>query len=93
MKGRHCDDPLHGITVVVETTGTRVVLGRYHSEDADGVLLLDAEVRDLDGEDRGHVLARSAKFGVFKNADHVRVPRAEVRSIRRLIEYRGVEES
>ena len=94
MKGKHCDDPLHGITVVVETPGSRLYLGRYHSEDEDGVLLLDAEVRELDGEiSKEDFLAKSAKFGVFKNAEHVRVPRAEVRSIRRLIEYRRVEES
>ena len=91
--GKHCDDPLHGLTVVVETEGTRVVLGRYHSADADAVLVLDAEVRELDAdESREDVLARSAKLGVFKNADHVRVPRGEIRSIRRLIEYRRVEE-
>ena len=92
--GKHCDDPLHGLTVVVETTGTRVVLGRYHSADAEAVLVLDAEVRELDedGGSREDFLARSAKLGVFKNADHVRVPRGEIRSIRRLIEYRRVEE-
>jgi len=91
--GKHCDDPLHGLTVVVETEGTRVVLGRYHSADSDAVLVLDAEVRELDAdESREDVLARSAKLGVFKNADHVRVPRGEIRSIRRLIEYRRVEE-
>jgi hypothetical protein len=94
LKGKHCDDPLHGITVVVETQGTTLYLGRYHSEDEDGVLLMDAEIRELDeGVAREDLLARSAKLGVFKNADHVRVPRAEVHSIRRLIEYRRVEET
>ena len=38
--GKHCDDPLHGITVVVETAGPMVYIGRYHSETDDGVLLL-----------------------------------------------------
>ena len=93
MNGNHCDDPLHGFTVVVETKGTRLVLGRYHSEDPEGVLVLDAEVSELDGEtSKVDFLARSAKLGVFKNTDRVRVPRAEVQSIRKLIEYRRVEE-
>jgi len=93
LSGKHCDDPLHGLTVVVETAGTTLYVGRYHSQDHESVLLLDAEVRELGPETREDFLARSAKFGVFKNADHVRVPRDEVRSIRRLIEYRRAEES
>ena len=94
MKGTHCKDPLHGITVVVETPGAKLYLGRYHSEDDEGVLLLDAEIKELDGEtSKEDFLARSAKLGVFKNTDRVRVPREEVHSIRKLIEYRRVEES
>lgn len=93
MRSAHCDDPLHGLTVVVETPGNRVYLGRYHSADEDAVLLLDAEVRELGGEtSREEFLARSAKLGVFRTTDRVRIPRAEVRSIRRLIEYRRAEE-
>jgi hypothetical protein len=83
-----CDDPLHGITVVLETSGSRVYIGRYHSANEAGVLLNDADVRDPGDEDakRAH-LARSAKMGVFKNTDRVRVPRSEIVTIRRLIEY------
>jgi hypothetical protein len=93
LRGKHCDDALHGMTVVVETPGSRVYLGRYHSADEEAVLLLDAEVRELDGEtSREEFLARSAKLGVFRTTDRVRIPHAEVRSIRRLIEYRRTEE-
>lgn len=83
-----CEHPLHGITVVVDTAGPRVYIGRYHSE-SDGVILLhDADVRDVgDAEEKAAYLARSARFGVFKNTAHVRVPRAEVTSVRKLIEY------
>lgn len=83
-----CDDPLHGITVVVETSGPTVYIGRYHSEGSRGILLNDVDVRELGGpDDRKAYLARSAKYGVFKNTDRVIVPREEVASVRRLIEY------
>ncbi|MEZ5066851.1 MAG: hypothetical protein R3B81_19220 [bacterium] len=86
--GKTCDHPLHGITVVIETSGPRVYIGRYHSESDAGVLLNDVDVRDVDGDaDRSAYLARSAKFGVFKNTDRIRVPREEIATLRRLIEY------
>ena len=86
--GSNCDLPLHGITVVVDTSGPRVYIGRYHSESEEGVLLNDVDVRDLaDESEKAAYLARSAKMGVFKNTPRVRVPREEVASIRRLIEY------
>ena len=85
---KHCDLPLHGITVVVETEGSRVYIGRYHSENDEELILMDADVRDLaDPSARSEHLARSAKYGVFKNADTVRVPKDGVSSVRRLIEY------
>jgi hypothetical protein len=85
---KNCDLPLHGITVVVDTPGSRLYIGRYHSESDDGILLNDADVRDLGPEtSKAAYLARSAKYGVFKNTDRVKVPRAEIASVRRLIEY------
>ncbi|MCA9757391.1 MAG: hypothetical protein KDA27_16425 [Candidatus Eisenbacteria bacterium] len=82
-----CDLPLHGLTVVVDTAGPRVYIGRYDVEDDRGVLLRDVDVRDLDAVDaKPAYLARTAKFGVFKNTDHVRVPHEEITSIRRLSE-------
>lgn len=85
-----CDDPMHGITVVLDTAGPRIYVGRYHSANEEGVLLNDADVRDPgEGGAKRDYLARSAKMGVFKNTDRVRVPRSEIVSIRRLIEYAG----
>jgi hypothetical protein len=85
---RNCDLPLHGITVVVDTPGNRLYIGRYHSESEEGILLNDVDVRDLEpGTSKADYLARSAKFGVFKNCDRVKVPRSEVASVRRLIEF------
>ncbi len=91
--GKNCELPLHGITVVVDTPGNRVYIGRYHSESEDGILLNDVDVRDLGPEtSKMEYLARSARYGVFKNTDRVKVPRAEIASVRRLIEY-GPDES
>jgi hypothetical protein len=87
-----CDDPLHCITVVVYTAGSKVYIGRYHSETRDGLLLMDADVRDVgDPSAKAGYLARSARLGVFKNTDRVVVPRSEVASVRRLIEYAEAE--
>ncbi len=83
-----CDHPMHGFTVVVDTAGPRVYIGRYHSEDESGVQLNDADVRDPGtGEAKTAYLARSARMGVFKNTDRIRVPRSEIVSIRKLVEY------
>ena len=86
--GRNCDLPLHGMTVVVETRGATVYIGRYHSENDEELILMDADVRDLaEPGARAEHLARSARFGVIKNTDRVRVPKEGVSSVRRLIEY------
>ncbi len=82
-----CDMPLHGLTVVIDTAGTRLYIGRFDVEDEHGILLRDVDVRDLEGATaKADYMARSAKFGVFKNADAVRVPREEVVSLCRLSE-------
>ncbi len=78
--------PLHGITVVVETRGAAVYVGRCDEERADGILLLDAD-RHVDGEggrSRAEYLDRAAKFGVFPRHRTLLVPRAEIATIRRL---------
>jgi len=82
---RKCDLPLHGLTVVIDTQGPRLYIGRFDHEDEAGILLHDADVRDLESvEAKAPYLRRSAKYGVFKNTDRVKVPRAEVVSVTRL---------
>jgi hypothetical protein len=72
----------------VDTGGSRIYIGRYHSESEHGVLLHDADVREVDTEEqKAAYLARSARLGVFKNTERVVVPRHEVRSVKRLLEY------
>lgn len=81
-----CDLPLHGLTVVVETNGPRLYIGRFDVEDDRGVLLRDADVRDLPPAEHPAYLSRTAKYGVFKNTSQVRIPREEIAVIRRLAE-------
>jgi len=77
---------LHGITVVLETTGDAVYVGRYHEETPQGILLHDvAEHRDLAG--RTEFLRKTMKFGVRAAHPHVVIPTAEVRRLARLVEW------
>jgi len=77
---------LHGITVVVDTTGPEVFVGRCDDEDAEAVILLDADVhREGDeGRSKDEYLVRAAQFGVWKKHDRLVIPRAQVASIRPL---------
>ena len=79
---------LHGITVVLETSGSRTYVGRYDSEDAAGVHLLDVGVHDAAGGvlSKEEYLRRSAKFGIQSDHKHVVVPSSQVAKITRLAE-------
>jgi hypothetical protein len=77
---------LHGITVVLETNGVRTYVGRYDSEDAQGVHLLDVGIHDpaAGGLSKQEYLRASAKFGVRTDRKHLVVPVDEVIRITRL---------
>lgn len=76
---------LHGITVVVETAGEEVFVGRFDREEPRGILLLDVDVhRPGDPRSRSEFLERAARLGVWKRHDAVIVPRERVSTIRRL---------
>ena len=77
---------LHGITVVVDTTGPKVYVGRCDDEDDQHVILLDADVHEdgQNGRTKSQYVERASKFGVWKKLDHVVIPRGEVASIKRL---------
>jgi hypothetical protein len=81
---------LHGITVVVETRGSRTYVGRYDSEDEQGVHLLDVGVHD-EGPERSkeEYIRKSATFGVRSDHKHLVVPSGEVARITRLGERVG----
>lgn len=77
---------LHGITVVVETNGPRVYVGRCDEERREGIILLDADHHDdgADGKSTADYLRFAARYGIFKKHDRVAIPRAEIKKITRL---------
>jgi hypothetical protein len=77
---------LHGITVVVDTTGPEVFVGRCHEVTAAGVVLLDADahVADEGAASKDAWVRRAARFGVWGRHRHLVVPGERVASIRRL---------
>ncbi|MCZ6726673.1 MAG: hypothetical protein O7A98_04885 [Acidobacteria bacterium] len=77
---------LHGITVVVDTTGPEIFVGRCDDEDDEVVILLDVDVhRDGDdGRSKREYVERAAQFGVWKKHDRMVIPRAQVVSVKPL---------
>ena len=77
---------LHGITVVVDTKGPKVYVGRCDDEDQEKVILVDADIHEdgANGKTKADYVKRAAKFGVWKKYDHLVIPRADVLSITRL---------
>jgi hypothetical protein len=76
---------LHGMTVVVETNGPLTYVGRYDSEDEQGVHMLDVGVHDPSkGSSKDEYVNKSAKFGIRSDHKHLVIPAALVVSITKL---------
>lgn len=80
---------LHGTTVVVDTEGPEIYVGRCDDMDEREIILLDADVyREGDGAaSKDAFVARAAQVGVWKKHDRITVDRARIRTIRPLGEY------
>ena len=78
-QGKH---ELHGITVIVDTDGPEIWVGRCDDVDDDRVILHDADGHR--GGDKEAWVERAAKFGVWAKHKRLVVPRARVTSVRRL---------
>ncbi len=78
--------PLHGITVVVDTPGPEIFVGRCDDEDERGIILFNADVhRDGDGgRSKAQYVERAAVYGVFAKHPRVFIPRHQMASVRRL---------
>lgn len=77
---------LHGITVVVDTTGPEVFVGRCDDMDDRGILLNDVDVHQ-DGEggrSKEEYVKRAAMLGVWKKHDRLFVPGDRIASVRKL---------
>ena len=77
---------LHGITVVVDTPGPRVYVGRCDTIDAQGIVLLDADLHEdgMGGRSKQDWVQRAAMVGVWARHPRLVVPLGEVASIRKL---------
>ncbi|MGE0641354.1 MAG: hypothetical protein AB7P46_13880 [Thermoanaerobaculia bacterium] len=80
---------LHGITVVVETDGPELFVGRCDDIDERGVHLRDADRHDESDATvpRTTFLARAQALGVWPNLRRVTVPADRVRRVTRLAEF------
>ncbi len=77
---------LHGITVVVDTDGPEIFVGRCDDMDGEKVILLDVDVhRDGDGgQSKEEYVLKAARLGIWKKHDHLVIDRARVTSVKRL---------
>lgn len=77
---------LHGITVVVDTLGPRVLAGRCHSMDDREIVLLDVDLLEEapGGPTKEEWVRKAAQFGVWARHGRMAVPMSEVASVRRL---------
>ena len=82
----HDKGELHGITVVVDTDGPEVFVGRCHEVTGEGVVLLDADLHRAEpgGPSKDEWVRRAAEYGVWARHRQLVVPRERVASIRRL---------
>ena len=77
---------LHGYTLVVDTDGPDIFVGRCDDITADEVILLDvAEHREgEDGKSKEAYVERAAQVGTWPKHKMVRLPRGRVTSVRKL---------
>lgn len=82
----HDKGELHGITVVVETHGPRVFIGRCDTLTEQHIVLLDADVHDEgdNGRTNAEFVRQAARFGHWNRHPHIVVPAGEIAAVRRL---------
>ncbi len=77
---------LHGITVVVETSGDATYVGRFDREDEEQAYLKDVGVHRAGSQSWDEYLDRVMLYGVKVEHQDVGVPRSEITSIKKLTE-------
>ncbi|HET6778834.1 MAG TPA: hypothetical protein VFH26_08085 [Gemmatimonadales bacterium] len=76
---------LHGVTVVVETKGSRTYVGRYDTEDDRGLHMLDVGVHEEPTDiSKDEFISKTAKFGIKTQHRHLVIPHRDVARITRL---------
>jgi len=78
-------DAPHGINLVLETSDSRVVIGRFDETNGFSALLHDCDVHALEGgEDAEAYIVQTAKFGVAVNTPSVQVDVGTIERVRLL---------
>jgi len=82
----HDKGELHGITVVVDTTGPQVFVGRCDTQDEGSIVLLDVDFHEDgdDGKTKEQWLGRVAMVGPWVKHPRVVLPMTQVASVRKL---------
>jgi hypothetical protein len=77
---------LHGLTLVVDTDGPEIYIGRCDDVTDSEVILLDVDVHRAGdgGRTKQEYVERAAQVGVWKKHDMLVLPRSRVVDIRRL---------
>ena len=91
MNNKSCNvDELHGMTVVLETAGPKVYVGRFDQTLGSDYLIHDADIFEegKDGPSKADYLAKASACGVWVKHKDCLVPTAEVRAIRKLVDYK-----
>ncbi len=80
---------LHGITVVVDTTGSKVYIGRCDTMTDQGIILLDVDEHEdgKDGKSKTDFIQKAAKFGAWKKHEHFAIPKDEIAFVKPLGEF------
>ena len=73
---------LHGITVVVDTVGDEVYIGRCDEMTEQQIILHDVDVhRDgEEGRSKEDYVVRAAQFGIWKQFERLAIPAASISS-------------
>jgi hypothetical protein len=81
---------LHGITVVVDTPGDTIYIGRCHEMNDEKIVLLsvDEHTDGSGGASKADWVAKAAKVGVWEKHKTLVLPLTEVASVKRLGEFR-----
>lgn len=85
---------LHGITVVVDTHGPAVWIGRCHEQTDQGILLLDVDGHEegRDGLSKTQWIERAARFGHWNRHPKIEVAAADIVSVNRLVDVAAANE-
>jgi hypothetical protein len=86
--GHAAKGELHGVTVVVDTTGAELFIGRFFEQRGDGIVLLDVarHTEGAGGVSKEQYVQTAARYGQWKELDQMVVPLPEVRSVTRLVD-------